>query len=112
MGKQPRAFTSAAQTLGANDEGYSTKSLITRLLPHRLNLRTLAKALIKRVDPEEVKKKNELCPGGDIRVKGNQWVRAAWRDCGLDRVCREGQVREAIKKLIAKRKLSFNLSHY
>ena len=107
MGKQPRAFTSAAQTLGANDEGYSTKSLITRLLPHRLNLRTLAKALIKRVDPEEVKKKNELCPGGDIRVKGNQWVRAAWRDCGLDRVLQRRSSQGGHQKIDRQKETSF-----
>ena len=73
-------------------------------------LRTLAKALISRVDRELVKAKLELLPGGDIRVGGNQWVRAAWVDSKLNRVPREGQVRESVRKLVHKKKLRFNLS--
>ena len=63
-------------------------------------LRRLAKALIARVDASTVKKRLEFLPGGDIRTRANQWVRAAFRDSGLRRVPRENQVREALYKVV------------
>lgn len=78
-----------------------------------VELRILSQAMIKRVDPAEVKRTMDLIPGGDIRVKGNQWLRTAWRDAGragLGRVPREGQVREAVRRLVHKKKLRYYLS--
>ena len=72
-------------------------------------LRRLAKALIARVDATTVKKRLEFLPGGDIRTRANQWVRAAFRDSGLRRVPRENQVREALYKVVKKCDLRFHL---
>lgn len=113
MGKQtpPRAYTDAAQKLGhINLSGVPT--CLSLGVPRLLHLRRFAKALIQRVNPEAVKKSMELCPGGDIRVRGNQWIRVAWRDAGLVRAPREHQIREAVKKLVAKRKLRVSLSEW
>ena len=79
------------------------------------NLRRLAKAMMKRCDREVVKKQDELCPGGDIRLKRNQWLRAAYRDAGLAAVPRENRIREAVRKLVRKKQLCAFLSeqhHY
>ena len=73
----------------------------------------MAKALIDKIDDdrkEKIKRDLELCPGGDIRIDGNIWVRSAYRDSRLKRVPRENQVREAIKKVVSKKKLRFILS--
>lgn len=62
--------------------------------------------MLDRLDDDtikRIKKLQEILPGGDIRTKGNLWVRAAFRDSGLKRVPRENQVREAIYKVVKKK---------
>ena len=66
-------------------------------------LRSLVKSMLKRVDIPKVKKTMEFLPGGDIRLKDNLWVRAAFRDSGLRRVPREGQIREVFFKIVKKK---------
>lgn len=63
--------------------------------------------MIKRVDSEVVKKEGELLPGKDIRIRGNAWIRASFRDAGLERVPREPQVRYALQRVVKKKKLGY-----
>lgn len=58
-----------------------------------------------RIDVEETKKHGDLLPGGDIRILGNQWLRAAWKDSQLSKVPRERQVRHALYILTKKTNL-------
>ena len=77
-----------------------------------MKLRQLAKALIEKVNAEQAKKDGDLLPGGDIRIRGNQWVRSAFVSSGLEKVPRERQVREAIRRLVKKKHLSTILSFH
>ena len=73
-----------------------------------LLLRTLADAILKRIDSDQVIKSGELIPGGDggdIRTRGNAWIRAAYRDSKLDRVPRESQIRQAVRRVVKKKHL-------
>ena len=75
--------------------------------------RKLYAAMVELVDDDfkkRVKKEDELLPGGDIRVTGNQWIRVAFRNSGLGRVPRETQLRLTIQKLVGKKKLGRELS--
>ena len=72
----------------------------------------MSDALIERVDCDRVKMEGELLPGGDIRLKGNLWVRSAYKGAGLERVPREGPVREALNRLVRKKKLRSCLRFY
>ena len=77
------------------------------------NLRRLAKALMKQLDDDAVKKiqkLQEFLPGGDVRMKSNVWVRVAFCDSGLPRVPRENQIREALYKVVRKKHLRSSLS--
>lgn len=42
------------------------------------NLRKLTQAICNRMDRGKIMKEHELWPGGDIRILGNQWLRAAF----------------------------------
>lgn len=75
-------------------------------------LRKLANNLVKRVDPDHVKKTDELWPGGHIRIAGNQWLRAAYSDSGLSKIPRENSFRSCIERLITKKHLRSQLSHW
>ena len=66
--------------------------------------------MIKRIDRDYVRKHDELLPGGDIRMTSNQWIRAAFVDSGIENVPRENRVREAVTKLVKKKKLGAPLS--
>lgn len=54
---------------------------------------------------DQIKKNGDLVPGGDIRINGNQWLRAAFVDSKLNKVPREVQVRHAIKIITQKHRL-------
>ena len=66
--------------------------------------------MIPRVDAQEVKRTEEFLPGGDVRIKGNLWIRAAFRDSGLKRVPREKTLRMALERVVKKCKLRHGLS--
>jgi len=74
------------------------------------NPRKLVKAICQRVDVEKIKKEGELLPGGDIRILGNQWIRAAYERSGLSRIPREASMRLCIDKVVRKARLRFRLS--
>lgn len=62
------------------------------------------------MNPQYVHKNDELLPGGDIRKNANQWVRAAFSDTGLKVVPRENRIREAVAKLVHKKRFGLQLS--
>ena len=71
---------------------------------YRLNPRTLVNEMMAKV-PSDLTMDKDLVPGGDLRARGNGWLRSAFVSSGLKKVPREGQVRVAVKKLAAKKKL-------
>ena len=50
--------------------------------------------------PKSLKEDQELVPGGDIRINGNMWLRAAFDSARLRRVPREGEVRRVIHQVV------------
>ena len=65
--------------------------------------RVLLGAMMKKL-PDGKSIKEDLVPGGDLRSKGNGWLRSAFKSSGMKKVPREGQMRLAVKKLIGKKK--------
>lgn len=49
-----------------------------------------------------VAEEHELVPGGDLRLKGNSWLRVAWESCSdkVPRVPRESEFRKIVAKLV------------
>lgn len=72
-------------------------------------LRKMVKAMQKRIDVEKVKKDGEICPGGDIRIVQNQWLRSAFQSSGLERVPRETALRLAVERLVQKKHMRAKL---
>ena len=66
--------------------------------------------MMTRIDVNQVKRQCELLPGGDIRVLGNQWLRAAYVASDLKRVPRENAMRKACLHVVRKLHLSAMLS--
>ena len=73
-------------------------------------LRTLSKAMMKRMDLDYVKKNGELWPGGDVRIMGNQWLRSAYVDSSLSKVPRENTFRACVRKIVQRNHLRSLLS--
>lgn len=57
-------------------------------------------------------KEHELWPGGDIRILGNQWLRAAFADSGLAKVPRENTFRACVTKAVKKCNVGLPLSGF
>ena len=99
----------SGHVVGANGSSQTNRQLIG-LATSQLNpLRTLSKALMKRLDVETVKRHGELWPGGDIRILGNQWLRAAYVDSGLEKVPRENSFRACVDTLVKRKTYVQNL---
>lgn len=64
------------------------------------NLRRLRREMAARLDKDEIKEEQSMLPGGDIRQKGNQWLRKAWQASEVARVPREAEFRKIIKCLV------------
>lgn len=56
----------------------------------------------KHTDLATVNEEKELLPGGDIRQKGNKWMRKAWSKCmgTIARVPREALFRKVVRHLV------------
>lgn len=67
------------------------------------NLRALYRAMLDRMPDTSMD--DDVVPGGDIRVQGNSWLRSAFKRSSLKQVPRETQLRLAMGKVVAKRKL-------
>ena len=73
----------------------------------------MLKALLPLMDDERkerIRKFNELWPGGDIRVKGNQWLRSAYHKSAVKKVPRENTIRKILYIIVKKKSLRFGLS--
>lgn len=68
-------------------------------------LRRLVKGILDRIPVETVVKDEALIPGGDLRTKGNSWLRSAFEAAQLKRVPRERQIRLAVLEVDRKKKL-------
>ena len=55
--------------------------------------------------PANISVDDDIVPGGDIRVRGNAWLRSAFKATGLGKIPRETQFRLAVGKLMAKKKI-------
>jgi hypothetical protein len=64
-----------------------------------LHMRRLRKSIERYMPVEHVKAQQELVPGGDIRIKGNMWLRKAWEKCKVVRVLREAEVRKLVRHM-------------
>ena len=49
--------------------------------------------------PDSCKEDQELVPGGDLCLLGNQWLRKAWDSSECVRVPREAEVRKVVGQL-------------
>ena len=75
-------------------------------------IRYFTKALMDRMDDncvQWIRKTGEFWPGGDIRISGNLWLRAAFTKSSLSKVPRENSIRQSLYEIIAKRSYVFNL---
>ena len=56
-------------------------------------------------DAASVHEEKELVPGGDLRIRGNWWLRKAWRKSKATRVPRETEFRKILRTLIQRHSL-------
>ena len=68
-------------------------------------LRRLRRAMEKLMSIESIREEQELIPGGDIRIKGNHWLRKAWSKSKATRVPREPEFRKLVSELNQRHKL-------
>ena len=76
-------------------------------------IRYFTKALMDRMDDncvQWIRKTGEFWPGGDIRISGNLWLRAAFTKSSLSKVPRENSIRQSLYEIIRKKKLRLQLS--
>ena len=52
-----------------------------------------------------VKEEREIVPGGDLRIRGNGWLRDAFANSEMQRVPREPEFRKVIRIITDKHKL-------
>ena len=86
--------------------------LILGTLPIK-KIRPFTAALMDRMDDncvQWIRKTGEFWPGGDIRVSGNSWLRAAFTKSSLSKVPRENSIRQSLYEIIRKKKLRLQLS--
>ena len=69
-----------------------------------MHLRKLAQQMLDRA-PDDISCDQDLVNGGDLRSRGNLWLRSSFKHSGLSKVPRESQIRLVVAKLAAKRKL-------
>ena len=55
--------------------------------------------------PDGIGTDDDVVPGGDIRQKGNSWLRSAFKATNLAGLPRETQFRGAIWKIVVKKKI-------
>ena len=75
--------------------------------------RQFTAALMDRMDDncvQWIRKTGEFWPGGDIRISGNTWLRAAFTKSSLSKVPRENSIRQSLYEIIRKKKLRLQLS--
>lgn len=81
------------------------KSLSLDLFPaHLSDLRTLVEHMVAKM-PKGKSIEDDLVCGGDLRARGNAWLRSAFVSSKLTKVPRENQIRMAVKKLMVTQKM-------
>ena len=76
-------------------------------------IRYFTKALMDRMDDncvQWIRKTGEFWPGGDIRISGNLWLRAAFTKSSPSKVPRGNSIRQSLYEIIRKKKLRLQLS--
>ena len=76
-----------------NNLYYGTTVLSSRL-------RTLRKCMVEVMDPDLIREECQMIPGGDIRQRGNGWIRDAWGKAGIQRIPREHEFAKIIANLV------------
>ena len=64
----------------------------------------------KLISVDDAKKNGQLCPGGDLRVKGNRFLMDALKASGIPRILRGGKIQIIVALLDHKHKLCQSLS--
>ena len=73
-----------------------------------MGLRALFREMLIRM-PEGIRAEDDVVPGGDIRLRGNVWLRSAFKASGLKQVPRETQCRLAVAKVFSKKKIGMSI---
>ena len=61
--------------------------------------------MLQEMDVETIREERSLLPGGDIRHRGNKWLRDAFQKSSASRVPREMEFRKIVKLIEAKHRL-------
>ena len=61
--------------------------------------------MLAEMDEEVIKEERALVPGGDIRQRGNIWLRNAFQKSQVKRVPREAEFRKLVKHIEHQKKL-------
>ena len=56
-------------------------------------------------DVKVIREEEELVPGGDIRIRGNAWLRKAWQKSRAQRVPRESEFRRLVRMITERHSL-------
>lgn len=67
--------------------------------------RRLKNLILKNLNVDVSREEQELVPGGDIRIRGNLWLRKAFSMSRIKRVPREGEFRKVVRIVAAKKHL-------
>lgn len=59
--------------------------------------------------PSSITTDGDLVPGGDLRNRGNNWLRSAYKEAGLSKVPRENKCRLIVQKLMKKNQFGFSI---
>ena len=61
--------------------------------------------MLAEMDEDVIKEERTLVPGGDIRQRGNLWLRKAFQKSLVKRVPREAEFRKLVKNIEHHKKL-------
>ena len=61
--------------------------------------------MVQLMDADLIREERQMIPGGDIRQKGNLWIRMAWGKSGIQRIPREHEFAKIIANLVHHHKL-------
>ncbi|CAK9052406.1 unnamed protein product [Durusdinium trenchii] len=61
--------------------------------------RKLRREMVVHMNKDDIQEERIMVQGGDIRQRGNQWLRKAWQKSGVTRVPREAEFRKIVRSL-------------
>lgn len=62
--------------------------------------------------PSSITTDGDLVPGGDLRNRGNNWLRSAYKEAGIAKVPRENKFRLIVQKLMKRNRFGFSILKY